>query len=434
MAKVSIIIPVCNVENYLRECLDSVCNQTLKDIEIICVDDGSTDSSGEILDEYAGKDGRFRVVHKQNEGYGKAMNMGMKLATAPYVGIVESDDMIRPHMYESLLAVMEKEHVDMIKADFYEFYDDGEGGYIEEYIPLTSDIRYQELYETVFNIREHDEVFYFEKYTWDGLYDREFLQREQIVYNETPGASYQDNGFWFQTLIKAKSIYFEKQAFYRYRIDNISASMRSKAKVFSICNEYDFIRDILDGMGEAGKAFYRCAGFIRMKACIHHIPRVADEYKEALTERIKDEFLLSVRRGEVDASLYTDFYKQRIFDIVADPKAYAQKVKQKRNIIENIVSDYDTVILYGAGKIGRMTRVMLKEGRVHTKIKFFAVTDMGDNPETVAGVPVKKISDLRKYGEKALVIISVGKSFIQEVEGILKEQGFKHYVFSGDLA
>ena len=82
----------------------------------------------------------------------------------------------------------------------------------------------------------------------------------------------------------------------------------------------------------------------------------------------------------------------------------------------------------------RSTRAMLKEGRVHTKIKFFAVTDMGDNPETVAGVPVKKISDLRKYGEKALVIISVGKSSIQEVEGILKEQGFKHYVFSGDLA
>ena len=433
MAKVSIIIPVCNVEKYLRECLDSVCNQTLKDIEIICVDDGSTDSSGEILDEYAEKDNRFRIVHKQNEGYGKAMNVGMALATAPYVGIVESDDMIRPHMYESLLAVMEKKHVDMIKADFYEFYDNEEGGYIEEYIPLTSDMRYQGLYETIFNIKGHDEVLYFEKYTWNGLYNREFLQREHVVYNETPGASYQDNGFWFQTLIKAKSIYFVKQAFYCYRIDNFGASMRSKAKVFSICDEYDFVHHILDEMGEEGRAFYRCAGFIRMKACIHHVPRVADEYKEALAQRIKDEFLLAVERGEIDSNIYSDFYKQQIFDIIANPKAYAEKVKEKRGKIESIVSDYDIVILYGAGKVGLRTRIILKEGRLHTKIKFYAVTELDSNPETIAGVPVKKIDDLQKYRERALVIISVGKSFTQEVEEILKRQNFKHYVFSNDL-
>ena len=96
MAKVSIVVPVYNVERYLEECLNSIKIQTLKDIEIICVDDGSTDLSAQILDNYAKKDNRFHVIHKQNEGYGRTMNIGISKATAPYVGIVESDDIIEP--------------------------------------------------------------------------------------------------------------------------------------------------------------------------------------------------------------------------------------------------------------------------------------------------------------------------------------------------
>lgn len=108
MSKVSIVIPVYNVEKYLRECLNSVCRQTLADIEIICVDDGSTDQSGCILDEYAAKDDRFQIIHKKNEGYGKAMNVGMAAVTSPYVGIVESDDLIASDMYEQLYQLIEE--------------------------------------------------------------------------------------------------------------------------------------------------------------------------------------------------------------------------------------------------------------------------------------------------------------------------------------
>ena len=106
MEKVSVVIPVYNVEKYLRECLDSVQKQTLQELEIICIDDGSTDSSGAILDEYAQKDSRFHVIHKKNEGYGKAMNIGMDLVTSPYVGIVESDDWIDSTMYQKLYQYM----------------------------------------------------------------------------------------------------------------------------------------------------------------------------------------------------------------------------------------------------------------------------------------------------------------------------------------
>lgn len=433
MSKVSIVIPVYNVEKYLRECLNSVQNQTLKELEIICVDDGSTDSSGQILDEYAKKDKRFRVVHKQNEGYGKAMNIGMGMVTSPYVGIVESDDFIDERMYEELSAMMEERHPDFIKTDYYEFYESGDGGYIEEHIPLISEERYQGLYDESFNIAGHDEVLSFPKYTWDGLYDKGFLEREHIVYNETPGASYQDNGFWFQTLVKAKSICFVKQALYHYRIDNPNASMRSNAKVFSICDEYDFVRGVLNDMGEAGKPFYRCACYIRMKACVYHISRVSEEYREALVQRIREDFLQAIDRGDVDASLYGDNLKRQLFDIIADPLAYVEKEKSRRKKIEDAVLNYDTVILYGAGKVGRMAQQVLKEGRVNTRIKYFAVTEPGDNPGMVAGIPVKAVDDLLEHKESALVVIAVGKNYAQEVESILKARGFRHYVLFADL-
>ena len=100
--KVSIVVPVYNVEKYLRECLDSLLAQKLKDIEIIVVNDGSTDSSADIAAEYAARDSRVRLISKENEGYGKTMNRGFSEARGEYVGIVESDDFADPHMFKDM--------------------------------------------------------------------------------------------------------------------------------------------------------------------------------------------------------------------------------------------------------------------------------------------------------------------------------------------
>jgi glycosyltransferase involved in cell wall biosynthesis len=99
MPKVSIVIPVYNVEKYLRQCLDSVVNQTLKDIEIICVNDGSTDNSLQILEEYANKDDRIKIINKDNGGLSSARNAGLEIATGVYIGFVDSDDYIEIETY-----------------------------------------------------------------------------------------------------------------------------------------------------------------------------------------------------------------------------------------------------------------------------------------------------------------------------------------------
>ncbi len=100
--KVSVVMPVYNTQEYLGECMDSVLNQTLKKIEIICVDDGSTDDSPALLDGYADTDRRVRVLHITNGGYGHAVNMGMEHARGKYISIVEPDDYIEKGMCERL--------------------------------------------------------------------------------------------------------------------------------------------------------------------------------------------------------------------------------------------------------------------------------------------------------------------------------------------
>lgn len=116
--KVSVIIPVYNVEDYLERCLDSVINQTYKNLEIIVVDDGSTDNSGEICDEYDKKDSRIIVIHKDNGGVSSARNQGMDICTGDYIAFVDSDDYIHPTTYYTCMNIMLKEELDYIEFEY----------------------------------------------------------------------------------------------------------------------------------------------------------------------------------------------------------------------------------------------------------------------------------------------------------------------------
>ena len=120
--KVSIVVPVYKVEEYIDRCLDSLLNQTLKDIEIILVDDGSPDNCPKICDEYAQKDARVRVVHKQNEGLGYARNSGMEVAVGEYIAFVDSDDFVDIRMFEELYDVARGNDSDVVYCNIYKYY------------------------------------------------------------------------------------------------------------------------------------------------------------------------------------------------------------------------------------------------------------------------------------------------------------------------
>ncbi len=298
--KVSVIVPVCNVEKYLRECLDSALAQTLKDIEIICVDDGSTDGSPQILDEYASKDSRVKVIHKPNSGYGHTMNVGLDAATGEYFAILESDDIIKPNMYEVLYAEAKKYDLDLIKSD-YEIFIGDQASRQYTYRAITNKSSY---YYNVINPANNLDVFNVAMMTWTGLYKISFLRENNIRHNETPGASYQDNGFWFQTFAWAKRVYFIDRSFYMLRRDNPNSSVHNRAKVFCIFDEYQFIESRLR------KDPVKLATFIgifhkkKYDNCRFHLDRIGNEFKMDYLRRMSDEFKAARAKNELDERLF----------------------------------------------------------------------------------------------------------------------------------
>lgn len=217
MPLVSIIVPIYNVEKYLRECVDSILAQTLSDLEIILVDDGSPDACPSIVDEYAAKDKRIRAVHQQNGGYGKAVNHGMSLAQAPYVGIVEPDDFIAPEMYETLYALAELHHADVAKGWFYDNLDTEKRKHTKPFPCLIPSI------EGCFSICEHPELLEMHPSVWSAIYRRSFLLENHIKIVEAPGAGWTDNPFQVQTLCLAQRICFTDTPLYYWRRTNVNA-------------------------------------------------------------------------------------------------------------------------------------------------------------------------------------------------------------------
>ena len=229
MVKVSVVIPVYNVEDFLGECLDSICNQTLEDIEIICVNDGSKDRSLEILNEYASRDKRMTVLDQENGGHAVATNRGMKLATGKYIFFMDSDDILELTALEETYKVAEERNVDFVIFQAINYYmDTGELVEAENY---SMNALADQVGDSVFNwkdIKEH--VFNITVTPWSKLYNREFVMKNEIIYPE--GLVFDDNVFFYETLFAADRITFLRKHLFKRRWYS-SSSTTSGAKHFT---------------------------------------------------------------------------------------------------------------------------------------------------------------------------------------------------------
>lgn len=292
MKKVSVILPIYNVSVYLRECLDSVLGQTLKELEIICVNDGSTDDSLEIIQEYAAKDERIVVITGPNGGYGKAMNKGLDRATGEYVGIVEPDDYVVPEMFGELYDLATEHDLDLVKADFHRFTRDEDGTEHLQYELLDKTKSY---YGKLLNPSQQPECIRFTLNTWAGIYRRAFLEEFHIRHNETPGASFQDNGFFFQTFVRARRAMIVKKPYYRNRRDNPNSSVASREKVYCMNVEFDHIRDLLMKDREIWERFQSMYWWLKYRNYWFTYNRIDDKYKEEYLNRMRQEFKRALR-------------------------------------------------------------------------------------------------------------------------------------------
>lgn len=356
--KVSVIIPVYNNERFLRECLDSAVNQTLDDIEIICINDGSTDSSLSILQEYAAKDARVKVIDKPNSGYGRTMNVGLDNATGEYVAFLESDDSIKRTAYETLYRIAEQHKLDIVKGDYYELNGMGNERELTP-IQICTDLSQ---YNKVVHPQRDQWAFYIPMMNCLGLFRRSFLENNRIRHNVTPGAAHQDQGFWFQTFSFAERVMFVHEPFYEYRQDNLNSSMKSDTTTFSVTDEYAFARAKLDAAPEALTSVLPVFFHRKFISAMYHYNRSELSLKLPFLRQIAEEYSIDAENELLDLSRFSSTERERLRRIMEDPDKFyldsltaesRKKLKRVKKELREARKELDEVKSSSSWRIGR---------------------------------------------------------------------------------
>lgn len=221
MIKLSVIVPIYNVEKFLGKCLHSIMGQTIGDFEVLAIDDGSTDNSGKIADIFSKKYSNISCIHTENSGYAATCNLGLRIAKGEFISIVEPDDFIDAKMFGDLLKTASKTNADIIKSRYYEFLD--YKGVKKEKICGANIIT-----DNAFSLHEHPELLRFHPSIWSCIYKSAFLRENKIIFCENKYNTWQDNLFQIKTLFFASRIAYVNKAYYHWRVTNLFSSEKIK--------------------------------------------------------------------------------------------------------------------------------------------------------------------------------------------------------------
>ena len=238
MSLISIIIPVYNVENFIRKCLDSLITQTYRDIEIIAVDDGSTDNSLQICREYAQNDDRIKVLTQKNQGPSVARNNALKIAKGEFIGFVDSDDFVKPETFEKAVKMMTP-GVDMVIWGVNVFTNDN------------SDINV-DWFQNYFNFKEEgvktlsqNKKFEISVVPWNKLYRHSIIKKHKIDF--PAGRLYEDNAFWWKYTMWCKRVYFlpERLHYYNMRLNSLRGEVIHRKQELE-CDRIYMVQDVYE--------------------------------------------------------------------------------------------------------------------------------------------------------------------------------------------
>ncbi len=230
MPKISVIVPVYNVEKYLEKCLDSILNQTFKDIEIICVNDGSTDSSRKILETYQKRDSRIKIADKENGGLSSARNAGLKIAQGEFISFIDSDDWVSESMLDKLYKNITSLNTD-ISICAVHLYDEGKNTVIDsdkyfslEYFDKTFDNRAFSYKDTKSFLMDVCVM------AWNKLYRKSFLDECGAKFPD--GLIFEDGPFFFSIFFKTQRVSIVRDFLYYYRINRTGSIVQKGGKQF----------------------------------------------------------------------------------------------------------------------------------------------------------------------------------------------------------
>lgn len=277
---ISIIIPVYNTSRYLRQCLNSILSQTLTDIEIICVDDGSTDNSLDILNEYKLKDSRIIVLHQKNRGGGAARNLGMSIAQGKYLSFLDSDDFFQHDMLQCAYDIAEKHNADVTIFLFREYYDnvsmysEKEFGISNVVGKDTNIVSRNDIPSSIFSLTNPA--------PWNKLYNREFVERHNLHFQEI--AKCNDVYFGFTTLYFAEKIALLNKSLASYRTGTITNTQATTYK--NPCDIYYALLSIHEHLRDTPAWEIVEKGFVNvaLRHCIGQLDKLRVSYPDAFNE------------------------------------------------------------------------------------------------------------------------------------------------------
>lgn len=303
MVKVSVVIPVYNVEDFLEECLDSIVNQTLKDLEIICVNDGSTDNSLEILNKYSEKDDRFTIISQENGGHAAATNRGIELAKGEYLFLMDSDDILKVNALEETVKVADEKDVDFVIFQAINYYMD------------TNEYKEQENYsmnkladfvgDKVFNWEDIKEyAFKITVTPWSKLYKRDFVVNCGAKFPE--GLVFDDNVFFWEVFFNAKRITFYRKHLFVRRWYSQSSTKAGDQRFLDSIKIIDLMWDLFKKY-DTFKDFKNELYNLRVRVGYKRLTWIKDEFKQLYLDELKRDF------DKVNKeSFFDDFYENLI--------------------------------------------------------------------------------------------------------------------------
>ena len=315
MPKVSIILPIYNVENYLRKCIDSVLAQTLEDIEVILATDGP-ESCDKICEEYTSKDSRVKIVMHPGS-YGKAFNKSLEIATGEYIGIVETDDWLDLTMYEKMYNKAKLENADVVKCGFWFAFDDENKNFT---------VLYDE-YEEVLDINKQQNFLSSQPSVWSCIYKKDFLLKNNMQMIEKR-QSFIDVPFHYESICKAKKYVLIKEPLYYYYQDNSNQTVQN-VKV------YDGLNSEMHGIKLVGDYFNNIKEGMIYSTALHlkwNYDRLnKTDKKELIKEAHK--FVKTLQLKDVQY-IYFEKPLKLFFDLLANKEKFDFESEQKK-LIEN---------------------------------------------------------------------------------------------------
>ncbi len=424
MPKVTIIIPVLNVAPYIKECLDSVVNQTLSDIEIFCIDAGSTDGTLEVEKEYAARDSRITILDDDAHSTGYAKNLGIYRAGSPYVAIVESDDYIAPDMMEKLYHTAVEYDLDMVKANYRSFLGEGDARlFVDKSISLN-----REDYGKVIDPRLDNRFFGWEMYTWTGLYKKEFLKAHHILHHESKGAAFQDVGFWFQTFCYAKRVYLMGDYFYCYRRDNPNASVKNPNRTFVMCDEYKFVKDVLSKDRQTWERVKPAYYHEMFRSYFVTYERLALHLRSAFAERFYREMKEGDEAGAIRRELFDGYELEYLDVLLVSKEGFERKLagqkentEEKQRTLFQKIRNYPYCIIFSAGSHGSNLQVMLKQ-KFQVNISAFCDNDAGKLGKRINGAEVLSPWDAERFFSNGVYLVA-NKKYSLQIQNQLSEMG-----------